>query len=315
MKNEIMVSICMATYNHEKYIRQALDSIVNQKTNFKFELLVHDDASTDKTPGIIKEYEEKYPDIVKPIYQTENQYSKGVKISFVYNYPRISGKYTAFLEGDDFYLDENKLQEQFDIMEKNQSCSLCTHKVVVKNEDLTVDTGFHPNIDLKEGMHNADDILKIYLGKINYMFQTSSYFAKSEIIKKLLNEMPEFVSNSPVGDFPLMLYFAISGDIYYIDKVMSVYRRGSIGSWTMGQKDNKTANKFYFNLSKMLDEFDKYTDNKYNEYSEKTKHFCYYSIAYNNNDYKSLKKEYSDLFKKVPFKRRVKKLVLWLLKR
>ena len=81
MCNQIMVSILCIAYNHEKYIRQCLNGFVMQKTNFKYEVLVHDDASTDKTADIIREYEEKYPDLIKPIYQTENQYSKGVKIT------------------------------------------------------------------------------------------------------------------------------------------------------------------------------------------------------------------------------------------
>ena len=75
MKDDIMVSICCITYNHEKYIREALDSFLMQNTDFKYEIVIHDDASTDNTANIIREYEEKYPDIIKPIYQKENQYS------------------------------------------------------------------------------------------------------------------------------------------------------------------------------------------------------------------------------------------------
>lgn len=89
---EIAVSVLCLVYNHEKYLRKCLDGFVNQKTNFKFEVIINDDASTDKSADIIREYEEKYPDIIKPIYQTENQYSKGVKLSAVYQYPRVKGK-------------------------------------------------------------------------------------------------------------------------------------------------------------------------------------------------------------------------------
>ena len=82
-----LVSVCSLAYNQAPYIRECLDGILMQKTNFAFELLIHDDASTDGTADIIREYEAKYPDIVKPIYQTENQYSKGIKISILYQYP------------------------------------------------------------------------------------------------------------------------------------------------------------------------------------------------------------------------------------
>ena len=115
--DEIMVSICCLTYNHEPYIRDCLEGFVNQKTNFKFEVIIHDDASTDKTADIIREYESKYPDIIKPIYQTENQYSQGIKFGKKYIYPKMRGKYVAFCEGDDYWCDNNKLQKQFDFFD------------------------------------------------------------------------------------------------------------------------------------------------------------------------------------------------------
>lgn len=94
MNDEIMVSVICTAYNHEKYIRQCLDGFVMQKTNFKYEVIVHDDASTDNTAEIIREYEKKYPEIIKPIYQKENQYSKGVSIGKII-YPLCQGKYLA----------------------------------------------------------------------------------------------------------------------------------------------------------------------------------------------------------------------------
>ncbi|MFK2238497.1 glycosyltransferase family 2 protein [Bacteroides fragilis] len=107
-----LVSIFCITYNHSSYIRQCLDGFLIQKTNFPFEVLIHDDASTDDTAGIIKEYEAKYPDIIKPIYQVENQYSKGLDINIVYNLPRARGKYIAMCEGDDYWIDPLKLQNK-----------------------------------------------------------------------------------------------------------------------------------------------------------------------------------------------------------
>ena len=109
---DIKVSVCCLVYNHEKYLRQCLDSLLMQETNFKYEILIHDDASTDGSADIIREYESKFPDIIKPIYQTENQYSKQVQISWTYQYPRARGKYLAWCEGDDFWSDKKKLQKQ-----------------------------------------------------------------------------------------------------------------------------------------------------------------------------------------------------------
>ena len=124
-----LVSISCITYNHEPYIVQALNGFLMQKTSFPFEVLVHDDASTDRTADIIREYEKKFPKIIKPIYQKENQYSKGfTSVTATWNFPRAQGKYMALCEGDDYWIDENKLQMQVDFLEHNPDYGLCYTK-------------------------------------------------------------------------------------------------------------------------------------------------------------------------------------------
>ena len=109
----VMVSICVVTYQHAKYIRQALDSFLAQKCDFDFEILIHDDASTDGAADIIAEYEQRYPDKIRAILQKENQYSQGItNISGAFNFPRARGKYIALCDGDDYWCDENKLAIQ-----------------------------------------------------------------------------------------------------------------------------------------------------------------------------------------------------------
>lgn len=118
-KNELMVTIRCLAYNHEPYIRQCLEGFVMQKTNFRFEAIVHDDASTDGTAAIIKEYAEKYPDIIKPIFETENQYSKhDGSIRRIMN-EHTNGKYIALCEGDDYWTDPLKLQKQVNFLESH----------------------------------------------------------------------------------------------------------------------------------------------------------------------------------------------------
>ncbi|TWV15118.1 glycosyltransferase [Bacteroidaceae bacterium HV4-6-C5C] len=114
-----LVAIICTTYNHKSYIRQCLDGFMMQKTDFAFEVLIHDDASTDGTVDIIREYEKKYPNIIKPIYQKENQYSKGIDVS-IYIFPRLNSKYIAWCEGDDFWVDPLKLQKQINIFKKDE---------------------------------------------------------------------------------------------------------------------------------------------------------------------------------------------------
>ncbi len=122
---KILVSILALSYNHEKYIRKCLDGFVMQQTHFKYEVLIHDDASTDRSAKIIREYQRRYPDIIFPIIQSDNQYSKGVRINDTYQYPRARGKYIAFCECDDYWTDSNKLQRQVDFMEQNPDYGLC----------------------------------------------------------------------------------------------------------------------------------------------------------------------------------------------
>lgn len=134
LESQITVSICCVTYNHGEYIKQALDSFLAQKTRFNIEILIHDDASTDNTPQIIKKIEEKYPTIIKPIYQKENQLSKGIPISNTFNFPRARGKYIALCEGDDYWTDPYKLQKQVDFLEANPEYNLTCHRYQTYNE-------------------------------------------------------------------------------------------------------------------------------------------------------------------------------------
>src|SRR5690606_24868156 len=120
-----LVSICCITYNHVKYIRQCLDGFLIQKTNFSYEIIVHDDASTDGTAEIIKEYVKRFPNIFIPICQTENQHSKGIRGVFAkFVFPKSNGKYIAMCEGDDYWTDPLKLQKQVDILESDHGVGI-----------------------------------------------------------------------------------------------------------------------------------------------------------------------------------------------
>ena len=133
--NRIMVSIKCLAYNHEKYIRKCLEGIVSQKTNFKFEVIVHDDASTDKTANIIHEFENNYPDIIKPIYEETNLYQSDIIALRKKMNMFVKGKYVAFCECDDYWIDENKLQKQVDFLENHKDYSMCFHNAIEHYED------------------------------------------------------------------------------------------------------------------------------------------------------------------------------------
>ena len=227
--NEIMVSVICTVYNHEKYLRKCLDGFVMQKTNFKFEVLINDDASTDGSADIIREYEKKYPDIIKPIYQTENQYSKGVNISSTFLLPRAKGKYLAWCEGDDYWCNEYKLQKQFDILENNPNIYMCVHKVKNINEQGEEIQGCIPCIDLKNVIITSEYIIK---NLNNFYFQLSSYFFNLYKYRTLKKDYESLFKLCPVGDKVIIASWALETDFYFIDEVMSKYRCNSVGSWT-----------------------------------------------------------------------------------
>lgn len=129
-----LVSICTLAYNHAPFIRQYFEGILMQKTSFTFELLIHDDASTDETADIIREYAARYPDVITPIYQTENQHSKGVPVTTRILFSKARGKYIATCDGDDYWIDPMKLQKQVDFLETHPEYSICGSRFRIKKD-------------------------------------------------------------------------------------------------------------------------------------------------------------------------------------
>lgn len=258
---DIAVSIVCLTFNHEKYVRQALDSFISQKTDFRFEVIVHDDASSDGTATIIREYAERYPDVIKTVLQTENQYSKGVPIHAAFTANHVQGKYVALCEGDDFWTDPYKLQKQYDILQAHSECSMCTHIVQEVYEDGSAAPKRHPADELPEGKIDIPGFLKI---QTRYPFQTSSYFMRKELWVDLALNPPMFRQVTTIGDEPMLLYMVAHGDIYYLPCSMSCYRIFSSSSWSKRTKNDRRrmvdqTRRAY----EMMAHYDEYTDHQY----------------------------------------------------
>ena len=223
-KNKIIVSVFCATYNHGKYIRDALEGFVSQKTSFPFEVIVHDDASTDNTAEVIKEYEKKYPDIIKPIYQSENIHEKKIDMIYTYILPNTEGKYIALCEGDDYWIDEYKLQKQVDYMEQHPECSLITHKSYVLNCDDGKMTIFS-DADFSNTNWNIPQ--KIAISNLE-LFQTASMLFR----KSYYYTNKHFLRTHPMFDYVHKILLATEGNVHIIPDIMSVYRKNARGSWT-----------------------------------------------------------------------------------
>jgi len=145
-----LVSVCCTTYNHEKYIQEAIDGFLIQETDFPFEILIRDDCSTDNTPTIIKKYVEKYPNLIFPIFEKENTYSKGVKPMPVL-YKKAKGKYIALCEGDDYWIDSKKLAKQVNFLEYNLGYSLCGTRYKDSLDSIPARSGIFTLSDLLLG--------------------------------------------------------------------------------------------------------------------------------------------------------------------
>lgn len=208
----LMVTIRCITYNHEPYIRQCLEGIVMQKTNFRFEAIVHDDASTDGTAAIIREYAEKYPDIIKPIYETENQYSKHDGSLRRIMDAHTHGKYVAVCEGDDYWIDPLKLQKQVDFLEEHEEYGMIFGKV----KQYVQQTGCYSKYEFGWAISDVTDLF--YANTV----PTPTVLYRNSLRDSYQKEVD--TSGWLLGDYPLWLYIAIHSKTYFMNQVLAVYR-------------------------------------------------------------------------------------------
>lgn len=248
-----LLSVCCMTYNHKSYIRQALDSVLCQQTNFPFEIIVHDDASTDGTVDIIREYEKDYPDIIHAIYQPEDKLSLGHKIYKEYVYPEVRGKYVAILECDDFWIDDQKLQTQVKYMEQHPECSGTFHAAnwLSDGKFLKNDRHFDYECDITPQQMIAGG--GVYCAMASLCFR--SQYAL---------DYPEFRELSPVGDYPLQILLSLRGVVHYFPEIMSCYRFSHENSWTKGMEVNKQRKiNFLKKEIQSMKALDEYTNHMY----------------------------------------------------
>lgn len=297
MCDKIMVSIICNTYNHKNFIESAIKSFIFQETNFKYEILIHDDASTDGTADIIREYENKYPDLIKPIYQSENQFSQKKGIMRNFQYPRVKGKYIALCEGDDCWISANKLQKQVDFMETNPECTLICHnskRINYETGKVTIEKPFD-----REGYVSPVDII---VGNPHKWVATSSLLMKKEIAC----ELPEFYKLSRVGDYALRLHALAMGKVYYLDDIMSTYNFKIPGSWSSGAW-KKIIKKPTSDPIKFLQKYNEYTQYKYKDIVATAIKNRKFSDAVSVGDLKLAKEsKYKDLYLELSLRNRLR---------
>lgn len=231
-----VVSICCITYNHEPYIEDALEGFLIQETDFPFEIIIHDDASTDKTADIIREYADAYPQIIKPIIQTENQYSIDVHSPFKNTWKQAKGEYIALCEGDDYWTDAQKLHLQLELC-VHHNYSVVFHSAT----ELNLKTNEKKIVSRAQEKNGRVGLIDSVKGRGAFMPTPSLFFPKKLVIDKV----DWFDKSFPIGDFFLQMILSYSGEIFYIDQPMCVYRRNSIGSWTESQASTEKAKNYH----------------------------------------------------------------------
>lgn len=302
----VKVSVYCLTYNHEKYIKNTLDGFVNQKTNFKYEVFVHDDASTDSTAEIIREYEMKYPHIIKGIYQKENQHSKKIRIVANFLISQMTGEYIAICEGDDYWCDNNKLQKQVDFLENNLEYSACVHNtnviVMSSGETKLMNPSIEPydleieHVLLEGGSdyHTSSVVYRMKYARIVHSEQRPIFFKKAK----------------GMGDYPLAIYLTLEGKVRYLPEVMSVYRYGTPGSWTDRIKNVENFKNMRKSVIAMLNSVDEYTNYRLQKHIRPIIEERYWEILMLSTDIKVLQdKELKNVFNKLSFEQKLKTIV------
>ena len=261
MSDTPMVSVICATYNHQEYIEDALQGFITQVTDFPFEVIVHDDASTDKTPEIMKKYEIDYPHIFRMIYQQQNQHSQGKRIVKDIMLPIAKGKYFAFCEGDDYWIDPRKLQKQYDHMEADPDCTLCIHNAYnIRGTNKDRYTG-KVTVSKRSRIISTEEVIRGGGG----FCATNSIFAPI----KLARALPAYFDYLSM-DLVWQMYLASCGTTFCFSDYMSVYRQGVIGSWTDRMRED----------NQKKDEHVKRVEEFHQRFDEETGYFYHDTILY-----------------------------------
>lgn len=235
MQNIPLVAIECTVYNHEPYLRDCLDGFVMQQTDFPFVAVVHDDASTDKSADIVREYAAKYPDIIRPIYETENQYSKGT-LSRIMNeaLDATGAKYIALCEGDDYWTDPHKLQKQVDFLESHPDYALTSHRYTIYDHERAT---FEPDY-LHEAFRGKEMTEGITFSKSNYLdypyMQTMSVVYRADCY-----DSEYYLSLPNRGDLVVFYVVLRNGLGYCMNFNGAVYRRSNSGVYAKKSWEEK----------------------------------------------------------------------------
>lgn len=229
-----VVSIACITYNHENYLSQCIEGFLMQKTNFPIEIIIHEDASTDKSAIILKEYSDKHPDLIFPIFQVENKFSKGINPGFEFVFPKCRGKYIALCEGDDYWTDPYKLQKQVDFLEANDDYSICSHRYKILHQESG-------KIESDNNSSVVNNINNGFSFDLNIFFQGWYLHVLSVVFRKNALDYDFLKKVKYPSDYMLFYSILKNGKGYLFGFEGAVYRKHQGGIYT----SNSTLNQAY----------------------------------------------------------------------
>ncbi|WP_418509491.1 glycosyltransferase family 2 protein [Corallibacter sp.] len=232
MVNNIKVSVVCTAFNHERFIAQAIDSFLEQQCDFAYEIIIHEDCSTDGTKAIIEAYEKKYPDIIKPIYQPVNIYSKGEK-PWVYCFKKAQGDYIALCDGDDYWIDPYKLQKQVDFLEANDDYFF-----------VSANSQFLKNNQLEETKIVGDLVLQDFINGNKLGRQAAAFMFRNKQVTRFLDDLKAYPW--PFGDLLLIFWCLKQGKGMVLEEVMVYYRIHDTGLWSSITMKSRLQNMIMF---------------------------------------------------------------------
>ena len=301
MENKALVTTILPTHNHAPYIARAIESVLMQETDFPFDILLHDDASTDGTADICRDYAKKYPDKITLIAQEVNQYQIDRHIQQKILFPRVRAKYTAILDGDDYWISPYKLQKQVGYLEAHPDCTLCISGADKVGADGTLisSTELAP--------YDRDRVVDP-----NDMIRAGGGFCASDTIvapTKLLQRMPDFCGYTEVEDIPVQLWCSLNGYAWYIAENLMAYCYALPGSWSTRQyaAERDTRMKTHEGIKAQLLAFDDYTQGRYHEafmYAIRVQE--YHMLCLERNLRAIKRPPYREIYRRQTVKRRIR---------
>ena len=260
-----LVSVSLVAYNASAYIKDAIEGCLMQQTSFPFEIIIHDDASQDQTPQIILDYASNFPDKIIPIIQTVNQFSQGHEINAKINIPKARGKYIAFLEADDYWIDPLKLEKQVDFMEKHPEVSMCftaTKHIESSSSNMVAIKRYRDH----DSVCSVEDVILKGGGLLD--------MGSAVVRRSIYENVPDWYHYSQIWDNSVPLLALTYGEIQYLNEITTVYRLNVPGSWTQKfARDYKKRKNTIRDFLALLDGFNEATGYQYNKLIERKTRF------------------------------------------